>query len=386
MKRAPLLVFLSLAMTVLACSGGVEANPVPSAAPAGVTAPSSAEPPGPSIFDSGRTAYGFFPSPPEMTLDSLLATMDAMAQHGEVALIQKAVPWKDFLESPEGTSQAFTDEQNLVAVAASKGLEPIFVIDPLNGLDRREFSPLPPELKGADFGTPALRQAYLNYAIRLTQTFHPRYLGLASEINTYAKSHPDDFPNFVDLYKQAYQAIKTESPETKVFVTFQWEDLNHVGVFRGQGPALQPEWSMVDAFEPDLDVLAISTYPFVAFDGADQIPSDYYEPLLNHASEPLAVAEGGWPSTNLAPFHGSPEDQIGYLHTIDEQLGGHLVFWIYLIVQDFNLDAYRPVLEAQGMGANADTLGWFTSVGLRTYDGQPKPALGVWDSTRSTAR
>ena len=52
-------------------------------------------------------------------------------------------------------------------------------------------------------------------------------------------------------------------------------------------------------------------------------------------------------------------------------------------VQDFNLEAYRPVLQAQGMGANADTLGWFTSVGLRTYEGQPKPALATWDSTRS---
>ena len=385
MKHAPLLAFLSLTLTVLACSGGAAANPALSPTSPSVTL-SPTVTPGPSIFDSGRTVYGFFPSPPEMTVESLLATLDTLAQHGDVALIQKAVPWKDFLASPDGDSQDFTDERNLVAVAASKGLEPIFVIDPLNGLDRRQFSPLPTELKGADFGTPALRQAYLNYAIRLARTFHPRYLGLASEINTYADAHPDDFPRFVDLYKQTYQAIKAESPGTQIFVTFQWEDLNHVGLFKGQGTAFRPEWSTVDAFEPDLDVLAISTYPFVAFDHASQVPPDYYEPLLGHGAKLLAVAEGGWPSTDLAPFHGSPEDQVRYLQTINEQLGGHLAFWIYLIVQDFNLEAYRPVLQAQGMGANADTLGWFTSVGLRTYEGQPKPALATWDSTRSKSQ
>jgi hypothetical protein len=270
-----------------------------------------------------------------------------------------------------------------VTVAARDGLEPIFVIDPLNGLDRRKFAPLPPELQGADFGTPALRKAYQNYAVRVARTFHPRYLGLASEINTYADAHPDDFAHFVDLYKITYAAVKAESPDTQVFVTFQWDDLNNLGMMSEGRPAYDINWDEVEVFEPELDVWAISSYPFVGFDNADQIPSDYYTQLLNRTTKPIAVAEGGWPSQEVAPFRGSTDDQIGYLHAIDTQLGGHLTFWIYLVLQDFNVETYRPFLEAQGIGSQVDTLGWFQSVGLLTFDGQPKPGLSVWDSIRA---
>jgi hypothetical protein len=375
MQRALTATVLSLAMAVMAC-----------ASPATPTLSGPTPTPAPSVFTTGRTAYGFFPSPPELTSESLLNLLGVIGEHGDVTLIQRAIPWSDFVDSPDAKSQDMVDMQNLVTVAASDGLEPIFVIDPLNGLDRRQFSPLPPELEGADFGTPELRAAYQNFALRVARTFHPRYLGLASEINTYADAHPDDFPNFIDLYKKTYAAIKAESPDTQVFVTFQWEDLNNLSIMSEGKPAFQINWDEVEAFEPQLDVWAISSYPFVAFDDAGKIPGDYYAPLLGRADWPLAVAEGGWPSQDVAPFHGTPDDQIGYLRAIDSQLGGHLDFWIYLVLQDFNVESYRPMLESQGIGAQVDTLGWFQSVGLRTFDGQAKPALAVWDSIRATAR
>ncbi|MGA9193319.1 MAG: hypothetical protein WBZ24_16455 [Anaerolineales bacterium] len=374
MTRSGLAAGLCLVLSMLACASG--GNP---------TAPAPIPPTGPSAFDSGQTAYGFFPSPPEMTDESLLDLLHAMGAHGEVVLIQRAVPWSDFMDGPDGKSQDVTDEQNLVIVAGREGLEPIFVIDPLNGLDRRQLAPLPAELQGADFGTPALRRTYLNYAVRMAKTFHPRYLGLASEINTYADAHPDDFAHFVDLYKQTYAAIKAESPNTQVFVTFQWDDLNNLSIMSEGQPPFQINWEEVDVFEPQLDLWAISSYPFVAFDDAAQIPDDYYTRLLDRADKRLAVAEGGWPSEDVAPFHGSTDDQIGYLQAIDSQLGGHLTFWIYLVLQDFNVEAYRPFLEAQGIGSQVDTLDWFQSVGLRTYNGQAKPALAVWGSIRGGA-
>jgi hypothetical protein len=372
MKRPLLTAAMIFGLAIMACaSGSASATLSPSPTP------------GPSVFARGRTAYGFFPSPPEMTTESLLDLLSAMGSHGDVALIQRAVPWSDFMQGADAKSQDLIDEQNLVTVAAREGLEPIFVIDPLNGLDRRQLAPLPPELKGADFGTPDLGKAFQNYALRVARTFHPPYLGLASEINTYADAHPDDFVHFVDLYKQTYAAIKAESPTTQVFVTFQWEDLNNLGMMSEGRSAYHINWDEVEAFEPELDVWAISSYPFVAFDDAGKIPADYYSPLLKRTNKPLAVAEGGWPSEDVPPFHGSVDDQIGYLRALDGQLGGRMTFWIYLVLQDFNLEAYRPLLEAQGLGDQADTLGWFQSVGLRTYSGQPKPGMAVWDAIRA---
>jgi hypothetical protein len=122
---------------MMACAWGVDP-----------TAIASTPTPGPFAFDGGRTAFGIFPSPPEMTTDRLLDLLHAMGEHGDVALIQRALPWSAFLDSPDGTPWDFTDEQNLVTLLARLGLEPIFVVDPLNGLDRRQSAVLPAELRG----------------------------------------------------------------------------------------------------------------------------------------------------------------------------------------------------------------------------------------------
>ncbi|MFZ5819632.1 MAG: hypothetical protein ACOYYJ_07005 [Chloroflexota bacterium] len=369
MKRF-LFATLVLTLTVLACGAQVPATPFPT--------------PENTVFDSGRTAYGFFPSPPELTTESVIATMQGIGEHGDVILVQRAVPWEDFIERGDSESQDIVDLRNMMMLARQNNLEAIFVVDPLNGLDRRQLSPLPPRLAGGNFGTPGLRAAFKNYALRLAREFQPRYLGLASEINTYADSHPDDFQNFVSLYREVYAAIKAESPGTQVFVTFQWDDLNNAIPFDPtSGGRYQTKWEQIEVFEPDLDVWAISSYPFVAFDSAADIPPDYYTPLLTRTEKPLAVAEGGVNSREIGQFHGTPQDQVDYLNALHTQLGSRLVFWIYLILNDINGQAYRDFLAKNGMETTADTILWFAAVGLRELDGAPKPALQTWDSFRN---
>jgi len=343
-----------------------------------LTAPA---PPSPSVFDSGRTAYGFFPTPPDVNILSVLATFHAIAQHGDAVLLQQPVPWDDFRNGIEGKSKAMEDIHNQGNLAWLNGLDAIFVVDPLNGLDRRQFAGLPPDLKGADFSHAAVRAAFQNFALRIAQDFHPRYLGLASEINTYADSFPDDFPNFLSLYRETYVKIKAESPDTKVFVTFQWEDLNNYDV-TGAGRGASIKWEEIEAFEPDLDLWAISSYPFAAFSSAADIPNNYYSPLLARTKKPLAVAEGGFGSVDIPPAHGTPQDQVAYLNAIHDQIGPRLAFWIYLVLDDFNMDSYQQVLQSQGQGDKVGTLRFFSTLGLRDRNGTPKPALAVWDSFR----
>lgn len=335
-----------------------------------------------SIFDSGRTAYGFFPSSPEITAESLMTTIEAIGQHGDIILNMPQVPWADFIDNPEAESQAIEDMRGSIELARQYGLEIIFVVDPLQAFDRRVIATMPDELAGGDFSTPGVRSAFMNYAIRLVREFHPRYLGLASEINTYADAQPEDFANYVTLYHETYAAIKAEAPDTSIFVTIQWEDLNSVGLFSDDSPG-EIKWEIVDLFEPNLDVYAISTYPYFAFEGATQIPDDYYSPLLSRTSKPLAIAEGGFLSQDVSAFHGSPQDQMVYLQTIDGQLGERLAFWVYLIIDDVNTRAYADFLTEHGSPAEEETLGLFGYLGLRTKDGEPKPALGVWDGFRN---
>jgi hypothetical protein len=338
-------------------------------------------PPAPPVFDRGRTVYGFFPSPPEVNILSILSLFHAIGQHGDVVLIQPPIPWNDFRSGVDGKSKAVDDIRNQVHLAWQNGADAIFVVDPLNGLNRREFAGLPPDLAGADFSNPVVRTAYQNYALRLAREFHPRYLGLASEINTYADAFPEDFPNFLSLYRETYKKIKAESPGTKIFVTFQWEDLNHYDA-AGPDRGLGTKWEEIEVFEPDLDLWVISSYPFIAFPSAADIPTDYYSRLLDRTEKPLAVGEGGFGSVDVPPARGTPQDQVLYLNAIHNQIGKRLAFWIYLILDDFNMDSYKQSLESQGQGDKVETLRFFSTLGLRERDGTPKPALAVWDSFR----
>jgi hypothetical protein len=338
-------------------------------------------PPSPSVFNSGRTAYGFFPTAPEVNILSVWNTFRAIGEHGDVVLIQQPVAWDEFRDGVDGKSKKMEDIHNQVNLAWQNGLEAIFVVDPLNGLDRREFAELPPDLAGAGFSHPLIRSAYQNFALRIAKDFHPRYLGLASEINTYADAFPGDFPSFLSLYRETYKKIKLESPETQVFVTFQWEDLNNLDIFSDErGESIK--WELMEAFEPNLDLWVISSYPFAAFDSAKDIPAGYYTPLLERTDKPLAVAEGGFGSVDVPPFHGTPEDQVLYLNAIHNQIGNRLRFWIYLVLDDFNMDSYGNFFASQGQGDKVETLRFFSVIGLRERNGTPKPALAVWDSFR----
>ena len=97
------------------------------------------------------------------------------------------------------------------------------------------------------------------------------------------------------------------------------------------------------------------------------------------------MAEGGFTSRANPPFPGDEQSQVDYLNAIHEQLGGErLKFWVYLLLNDFNMDSYAKLMRQQGLGnRDIETLGMFASVGLREFDGSPKPAMQVWDGFRS---
>jgi len=332
----------------------------------------------------GQTAYGFFPSPPEITLQSVLDHYADMARHADVVLLQQNIPWQAFPLDGDTEPQPLIDIRNQVILAHQNGLEPIFVVDPLNGLNRREFMGLP-DAWTASFGTPEVRESYTEFALWIVRTFHPRLVGLASEINTYADAYPEDFPNFLSLYHETYAAIKLASPETRVFVTFQWEDLNNLFAGANEGrAAYQVNWEQVEAFEPQIDLWVISSYPFAAFARGADIPPDYYVPLRTRTDKPLAVGEGGYPSSPVGPFAGTLQDQVDYLEALHSQLGSRLEFWIYLLLTDLDTESYVKVMRQNGVGQeDVGTLGMFAFVGLQAQNGSAKPALATWDSFRS---
>ncbi|MFN8381198.1 MAG: hypothetical protein U0V02_04625 [Anaerolineales bacterium] len=358
--------FLILAIATLACGSS--------------NTPSIPPTPKISAFNSNKTAYGFYPSPPEVTLESVFATFKGISEHGDFVLIQQNTDWESFAKGVDGISKTRTDIINQLTLASQNNLDHVFVIDALNGLNRREFANLPTGWE-ANFANPDIRTAYKNFALWVVRNFHPHYLGLASEINTYMDAHPEDAQNFISLYNEIYALVKAEAPETQIFVTFQWDDLNNMfpQPEEGNRQKFDVNWNQIEAFEPNLDIWAISTYPYFVFPSGKEIPEDYYTPLLLRTSKLVAVAEGGFSTETFNQLTNTPEDQAAYLNAIHNQLGPRLAFWVNTLLSDLNIDSYA---KEMGNADDASMLGNFAYIGLQNFDGSPKPALELWDSFR----
>ena len=78
-----------------------------------------------------------------MTQESILATYKALGEHGNAVLFGRNVPWKDFLRGPNADAAEMPELRWMIQLSRQNNLEPVFVIDPLNGLDRRRFMSLP---------------------------------------------------------------------------------------------------------------------------------------------------------------------------------------------------------------------------------------------------
>jgi hypothetical protein len=57
--------------------------------------------------------------------------------------------------------------------------------------------------------------------------------------------------------------------------------------------------------------------------------------------------------------------------------------WIYLLLDDLNMESYGKYFADHGQAEMTETMRWFSVVGLRSSDGVPKEALAVWDGFRN---
>jgi hypothetical protein len=327
------------------------------------------------------TLFGFFPFPNGTEFADVLGHFMDLGAHGNAVLVQPEVPWEDFATgTPQQETPAMENVRNITLLGGQHGLEAIYVVDPLNGLDRKQFIGLPEDWV-ASFGDPQVRTAFTGFATWIASEFQPRYLGLSSEINTYLLAHPEEVEAYLDLYQTTRAAVKAASPSTSVFVTFQWEVVNGLatGVISDE-----PAWDQIEMFEPGLDIWAISSYPFVSFATGTDIPPDYYSVLNSRTDKPLAVAEGGYLSRPTGPFPGDPQSQVDHLVAVHDQIGTGLEFWINLILDDFDPVAIADPMREQGRSeSDIEGLGIFSSIGLREFDGTPKLALATWERFRS---
>ncbi len=350
------LFLVSVAFTLLAACGGDGARPGPD-----VIRPT---PDG----EARSTRIGFSTLPPEQSTEAYIGAFATAAQYGDIVLIQRTPPWEDFLPGAQ-PSEALKETTRLETRLLKQygNLQRFFAIDPTDGVvQRRRIANLPSSIDPqAGFEDPDLREAFLAYMAYVVRNYDPDYLALGVEINMLAQRTPRQYEAFLSLYKEAYRRAKALSPTIRVFPTFQLEDL--------QGTLDQvhaPQWELLDAFRGSMDVLAISTYPYVAgLRSARDLPADYYSQLKTHFAGEILIAETAHPSAPVEgeSIVGSEEDQQAYLDNLlvqAEANGISAVIWL-------------AALDPAFAGAGPATV--FRDTGLRKSDGGNKLAWTVWE-------
>lgn len=311
---------------------------------------------------------GFSTLPPERTMESYIGTFATAAQYADIVLIQRAPPWEDFLPGASITQR--TADNTVAEKALLKqydGLRLFYAIDPTDGaVQRTRIANLPPAVsQEAGFNDRKLKDAFIAYVTYVARNYEPEYLALGVEVNMLYDRNPAQFEAFLELYKEAYTQAKATSPDTKVFPTFQLEDLE--GNF---GRVHPPQWEILDLFEGYMDVLAISTYPYrTELRSASELRPDYYGQLRSKWDGEIVISETGYAS---APVEGqisigSEEDQKVFLERIisdAEEYDFAAVVWFA---------ALDPAFASQGSAAV------FRDIGLRRSDGSNKLAWSVWE-------
>ena len=284
-------------------------------------------------------------------------------QAGEVVLIQRTPPWSEFM--PGGGISSRTEQLTLLEkdLADQHDLELFLAIDPTLPSDRSQLANLPPDLAEEGFANTDVRAAFISYAKYLALNYKPAYMALGVEVDMIYRGRGDgSFRNFLSLYFEAYDAVKSVSKATLVFPTFQYEDM--LGLLDTGSPTL-PSWSLVNRFEPKIDVLAVTSYPSLVFSSVAEVPLDYYAALEGRMDKPIAFASVGWNSGRAPASDPADSAQVTFLYRVlsaVENLDARLLVW-YL--------GRDPATVPPGFEPLA-------RMGLHDAEGNPKTVWRIW--------
>ncbi len=312
-------------------------------------------------------ALGFAAFPAEDTTESYIRAFATAAQYGDVILIQRAPPWEDFLPNRQISRQTLETTRLETALIEQYGLRVVYAIDPTDpAVERNRLANLPPGFDQSEgFTNEDLRTAFVAYTRYVVRNYQPEYLAIGVEVNMMRDRARPQFDAFLSLYDEAYQNAKDAVPDIKVFPTFQLEDLE--GTLSIVHP---PNWAALESFAGRMDVLALSSYPYLAdLRTARELREDYYTQLGEHFDGEVMIIDSAYPSAAVDGFRlvGTQEDQAEFLQRLlsdSEAAGYSMVIW---------RAALDPIYAQEG------SLAAFRDVGLRRGDGGNKVAWGLWE-------
>lgn len=222
----------------------------------------------------------------------------------------------------------------VVAFLRANGMEVAYLVDPVDGLNRRS-EPVELVEAGRSVMEPEIRALHEDWVRAVTRAVEPRWMGLASEVNTLGqRGDPALYERLVDIINSPAPEIRSINPDTEVFVSFQVED---TWGLHGDSQVDDP-FALIGDF--DIDFLSLSSYAVFTFDTPADIPGNHFSRFQTETDLPLALVEGGWNSESTSLAASSPAEQRQYFQRHEDLLDGiEATMWIGLTYADLEVDA-----------------------------------------------
>ncbi len=272
--------------------------------------------------------------------------------------------WRDSIDSSGQPPQAAA---GLMQAATDYGFTPIIVFGWRSSNAQLHLDV--PSDPTNNWSNPNSRSLFIEMLAGFAKQHQPPYIFLGNENDDYFIAQPEDYVRWLEVYNQAYDAIKASSPATQVGPIFQYERMAGLGLLNGWNEA---HWGALEAHDlSKMDVVGITLYPWFSVATPQQIPDDYLAPLLQRTGAiPIAITETGWPADIQglqAPWQASPQAQVAYVDALQRILQGtsvSILNWLFI-----NPIAAEPnSLEVQLFG----------SISLRTVSGDKRPVYDAW--------
>jgi hypothetical protein len=253
-----------------------------------------------------------------------------------------------------------------------------------------------------DFFHPDVILGFVNHVRHLIDQYRPDFVSFGIEINQLYEHAFDDIDPNNDI---SWTSFKDAVPYVHVLLKYDcyWR-------FDNDQTCKQPQiffsiqadtFYYADELEqaefrdlmPFTDIVALSTYPFLAGlwnpavnpDDSLAVPEGYLTGVREklRTDKPLAIAETGWTAQNMLDVEGDAVPADVWTQTIwagrvlQEAFMEGAVFVNWFVPRDYDrLYDWNPNLVTP----------YWRDTGLLDEDGLPRPAMSVWDSYRSLPR
>ena len=239
---------------------------------------------------------GFTPWPYDATQMAVDDTNQRIQDNGDIVAhhIMVGVPWEDALNR-----QPYHPNVEAELAGRLQMLQPdkavFLAIDSLNqGRDGlapnwgEAFNePLPAPWDTRPFDNLFVAGAYTNFAIDLIGRFQPLYFNYGTEISELMLNDPAAFDDYVQFADTTYTVLKAIYPNVEMMVS--------IAVKSPGSAEMATIAAGFDRIRDFVDVVGISTYPYVFFDHADKgdpdnLPADWLSQIEDLAQgKPIAI-------------------------------------------------------------------------------------------------